>query len=564
VDDNQEAKWWDYATLSEACFGLDKFEEARQWISKATDPGNAKNWERESTIRQFVALAELKCKTADESLILKIWNCIDQILRILLPRHETDSSPEYYLNIRKALGGKIELALSGGGFRASFFHIGVLAKLAELDLLRHIEVISCVSGGSIIGVHYCLELRKLLQSTPDSKIKQSDYVRIMECVADEFLKAVKKNIRCRVFLNPIKLLKMMVSSEYSRIERLGELYERMIYSRVDDPEKNRKRFLDDLIIHPCGDPGGGGTFNPKHDNWYRAAKVPILIINATTLNTGHNWQFTASWMGEPPSSIDPEIDANPRFRRMYYREAPPQHQHFRLGHAVAASSCVPGIFPPLALKNLYPDKILRLVDGGVHDNQGITGCMEQNCDRMIISDACGQLDFAAIAVRLFFRTPFRTNSILMERVRCSQFGELDAHKESGFLKNLEFMHLKMGLNGKPIDWIVCQDPSREQNGGADSTDYGIPKSIQEKLADLRTDLDSFSENEAFEIMTSGYLMAGKEIAPAFKIDPGSTCGGIWKFLKIRQLFNDAEKRKALGNELHVGKRSVFRWFFRLF
>ena len=43
------------------------------------------------------------------------------------------------------------LALSGGGFRASFFHLGVLARLAEMDLLRRVEVISTVSGGSIIG-----------------------------------------------------------------------------------------------------------------------------------------------------------------------------------------------------------------------------------------------------------------------------------------------------------------------------------------------------------------------------------------------------------------------------
>jgi predicted acylesterase/phospholipase RssA len=33
--------------------------------------------------------------------------------------------------------GKVGLALSGGGFRASLFHIGVLARLAELDVLRH-------------------------------------------------------------------------------------------------------------------------------------------------------------------------------------------------------------------------------------------------------------------------------------------------------------------------------------------------------------------------------------------------------------------------------------------
>ncbi len=45
---------------------------------------------------------------------------------------------------------KLGLALSGGGFRASLFHIGVLARLAELDQLKDIEVISTVSGGSIL------------------------------------------------------------------------------------------------------------------------------------------------------------------------------------------------------------------------------------------------------------------------------------------------------------------------------------------------------------------------------------------------------------------------------
>ena len=42
------------------------------------------------------------------------------------------------------LRGRVGLALSGGGFRASLYHIGVLAKLAELDVLRHVEVLSCV------------------------------------------------------------------------------------------------------------------------------------------------------------------------------------------------------------------------------------------------------------------------------------------------------------------------------------------------------------------------------------------------------------------------------------
>ena len=42
----------------------------------------------------------------------------------------------------------------------------------------------------------------------------------------------------------------------------------------------------------------------------RDAKVPILVLNAATLNTGHTWQFTVSWMGESPNGISSEIDGN--------------------------------------------------------------------------------------------------------------------------------------------------------------------------------------------------------------------------------------------------------------
>ena len=48
----------------------------------------------------------------------------------------------------------------------------------------------------------------------------------------------------------------------------------------------------------------------------------MLVLNATTLNTGHNWQFTATWMGEAATTIDNRIDSNDYLRRMYYSEAP--------------------------------------------------------------------------------------------------------------------------------------------------------------------------------------------------------------------------------------------------
>jgi NTE family protein len=46
---------------------------------------------------------------------------------------------------------RVGLALSGGGFRAAAFHLGVFRKLRALGLLWKMDVLSCVSGGSIAG-----------------------------------------------------------------------------------------------------------------------------------------------------------------------------------------------------------------------------------------------------------------------------------------------------------------------------------------------------------------------------------------------------------------------------
>jgi NTE family protein len=46
---------------------------------------------------------------------------------------------------------KFGLALSGGGFRASLFHLGSMWRLNEFGLLRQLDIITSVSGGSIIS-----------------------------------------------------------------------------------------------------------------------------------------------------------------------------------------------------------------------------------------------------------------------------------------------------------------------------------------------------------------------------------------------------------------------------
>ena len=61
--------------------------------------------------------------------------------------------------------------------------------------------------------------------------------------------------------------------------------------------RDAKRLLSSLFVDPKSEQPQARGFNLKLDNWLRTVKVPILVLNATSLNTGHNWQFTASWTG---------------------------------------------------------------------------------------------------------------------------------------------------------------------------------------------------------------------------------------------------------------------------
>jgi len=363
-------------------------------------------------------------------------------------------------------------------------------------------VLSCVSGGSILGAHYYLELRNLIQKKTDKDITREDYIQLTHNIVDDFLAGVQENPRVRLLLKPWTNLKMIFSSSYSRTQRLGELYEELIYSRVKDGEGDKERWLNELYIHPKED--DKETFFPRRDNWKRQCKVPELVLNSTTLNTGHNWQFTASWMGESPSQIDPDIDSNDRYRRTYYKDAPEGHQKIRLGSAVGASSCVPGLFEPLILQGLYKDTTIRLVDGGVYDNQGVAGLIEQDCNVIISSDATGQMSSNQDPGGGILKPLLRTNSTLMQRVRDSQYQDLKAREISGIVKSFAYVHLKQGLDGENIDWVNSKEIGQAPADINAKTEYGIRKDIQELLAGVRTDLDSFSDTEAYALMTSGY------------------------------------------------------------
>src|SRR5262249_61902601 len=51
---------------------------------------------------------------------------------------------------------RLGLALSGGGLRATLFHLGVVRFLRDAGLLRDVTHVVSVSGGSILGGHLAL------------------------------------------------------------------------------------------------------------------------------------------------------------------------------------------------------------------------------------------------------------------------------------------------------------------------------------------------------------------------------------------------------------------------
>lgn len=466
---------------------------------------------------------------------------------------------------------RIGLALSGGGFRASFFHIGVLARLADLDLLRQIEVISTVSGGSIIGALYYLHVRKLLQSKPDLQIKPEDYVQLVETLQREFQKAVQNNFRMRTFGNACRNLQMFTKS-YSRSDRLAELFAKFLYAPVVETALQPQVPLPRLKIQPYGEKEdfhpfakdvGGQTANNRRQN-----KVPILVINTTTLNTGHDFQFTASWLGEPPNQgAQKDLDKNTRLRRAYYvgDGLPEKYRRLPLGIAVAASATVPGIFHPLALTDLYPDMTPQLVDGGVHDNQGIEGLLDSDCTHLIISDASGQLPDVPEPNNRAWSVVKRSSDISMDRVREEEYEGLVLRQASAQIREFVFTHLKEDLQQQERTWIGGTNKPGQQGPPSGRTAYGVDREVQQLLANIRTDLDSFTEVEAYSLMADGYLIAQHLINNQIRQRVDCTGTGkplaqphSWSFLRINDYLSNPQKDPRFVRQLEVASLQVFK------
>jgi len=208
---------------------------------------------------------------------------------------------------RAADRNKLGLALAGGGFRASLFHIGVLWRMAELDLLRYVETLSTVSGGSIIGALYALLLKQQIDAK--ASLSRDDYVAIIKRLHYIFADAMRKDLRTRLIMNPLGILRMMMT-QHSLGMRMSRIYERYVYREPAAQlwkQRGWQRLwrpgripLREMRVRP-----GGKLITQGIDAYNATAAangasvVTNLILNATSLNSGAPFRFSSTEIGDP-------------------------------------------------------------------------------------------------------------------------------------------------------------------------------------------------------------------------------------------------------------------------
>lgn len=267
---------------------------------------------------------------------------------------------------------RIALCLSGGGFRATLFHLGVVKQLSESGELSRVRIVTAVSGGSILAAHMALNWDSYLQGG-------SALDRMVREVIDFAQRDVRGRLVRRWLLAPI-LFPVMGSKVFRRISLLEAEYSRLY------------RGSDLRVLGPAND----------------SRDRPNFFLLGTSMTSGDACAF---------SSVGIEK-----------RETQYERQMFPLARAVAASSAFPPLFPPVTLTRddldqspaKFPHNFECISDGGIFDNLGIRWVLERTSrdfDRVILCDASAPLGwnvesrFSSLVTRTV-----RATDILMRRV----------------------------------------------------------------------------------------------------------------------------------------------------
>ncbi len=260
---------------------------------------------------------------------------------------------------------KIGLALSGGGFRAAAFHLGVLKKLKELEILNKVDILSTVSGGSIIGAFYALN--------------KDDFDLFEKNLRIGLKKSMLTSSYCLATIEGLVILSIPLLLAYWGWYYLFfylpilVLFLKFQFNVLPFSKLIEKRYQ--KLFY-------------KHYKLKDLPDKPLLAINSTNVETGRPFTFSKEKMG----------DSIYEFPDTGKKKITFKHDSFPLSRAVMASSCVPFAFTPIKIDKKYFKNRKHykwidptLIDGGVYDNQGVHKLSHfgstYECDSIIVSDA---------------------------------------------------------------------------------------------------------------------------------------------------------------------------------
>jgi NTE family protein len=354
------------------------------------------------------------------------------------------------------------LCLSGGGYRAALFHLGALRRLNELGILAQVDTLTSVSGGSIFAAQLATHLTREPDAWPANGGVVSGWE---EGVARPMRAFTQRNIRTAAALRGFHPLR--VFDRNAAIDALAARY-------AEGPAPGR---LDELPDRPR------------------------FVICASDMRFREQWVFdSAGRIGSAAAgSFSPTAE-------------------WTLARAVAASSCVPGPFRAMRVRDgverlqggTYAgpnrERLVRsidLADGGVYDNLGIEPVWRDHAV-VLVSDA---------APSLSVDPPMRPVWSAL-RYAVTLLEQATEVRKRWLLANF----IRGDMTG--AYWSVASKPSHFE---LDPALPGYSDDFVERfISQVRIDLDVFSEGEIAVLENHGYLIAETAIrrhAPEFATKP---------------------------------------------
>jgi NTE family protein len=326
------------------------------------------------------------------------------------------------------------LCLSGGGYRAMVFHVGVIWRLHETGLLKTLKRISSVSGGSITAGALALGWHKLIAKPYERASFERDFVAPVRKLASETIDAESVIFGA--------LLPGTIS------DRIAAAYDKYVFN--------------------------GATLQDLPDE-------PRFVINATNVQSGVLWRFMKPYMADyrvgivdhPTVSLAAAVTASSAFPPVLSPTV------MRLDPA----SFRPGSGTDLQ-KEPYTSKIF-LSDGGVYDNLGLEAAWKRY-DTILVSDGGGHTADEAEPKTDWARHSYRIFNLVDNQVRALRkrqvIGSYGAAAGEAFHRNGAYWGIRTDIaDYKLADALACPHAQTMQLAETPTRLKRMDDTLQERL-----------------------------------------------------------------------------------